>query len=255
MTPLVNHLSTFQTVNLESVDEGWLGKRRFDRKFLLTRQQLDEFLHRNQSHLSVLDIAGLNSFEYRTDYFDTAQLDCYLDHVKGRKRRAKIRFRKYLDTNHSRLEVKMKLGNLQSHKAVLEGASGFSDTESEFVGSVLSQFVPKARVTSLSNELINTATNSFCRSTLIHNNALERITIDQNLALTIGAKAKHLDSNLVLLEVKSVSRNSSVVRGLLTNGIRPVRFSKYCATLDLLASQRPLVHTRRLLAQKFTEQN
>lgn len=253
MTLLIDHLANFQTVDLESVDQGWLGKRRFDRKFLLSRKQLSEFLDRNATNFSVLEISGLNSFGYRTDYFDTAKLDCYFDHVQGRKRRAKIRFRKYLDTNHSRFEVKMKLGNLQSHKAALEAATGFTEVESEFATQVLGDFIPNAGVTQRVRELGPTATNTFQRSTLVHNGALERITVDQNLAVLVGEHQKRLHEDLVLLEVKSVHRNSSVVRGLLLNGIRPVRFSKYCASVDLLISERPLVHTRRFLSQKFVD--
>jgi len=253
MTLLLDHLANFQTVNLESIDEGWLGKRRFDRKFLLTRSQLDFFLNRNQSNLSVLEISGLNTFEYRTDYFDTAQLDCYFDHAKRRKRRAKIRFRNYLDTNHSRFEVKMKLGNLQSYKAALENSTEYSETESQFAHQILSEFIPHAQITQRTDELVLTATNTFTRTTLLHNNARERITIDQNLALVVGNQQKSLKSDLVLVEVKSITRNSSVVRGLLLNGIRPVRFSKYCASLDLLTNPRPLVHTSRFLTKQFTD--
>ena len=253
MTLLLDHLATFQTVNLESVDQGWLGKRRFDRKFLLSRNQLSEFLERNETNFSVLEIDGLNSFGYRTDYFDTAKLDCYFDHVQGRKRRAKIRFRKYLDSNHIRFEVKMKLGNLQSHKAALENAAGFTEVESEFVAQVLGEFIPNSRVASLVHELSPVATNTFQRSTLVHKSALERITVDQSLAVLVDEKQKRLNEDLVLLEVKSVHRNSRVVRELLLNGIRPVRFSKYCAAIDLLVSERPLVHTRRFLSQKFSD--
>lgn len=253
MTILLDHLANFQTINLESIDQGWLGKRRFDRKFLLTKPQLDLFIDRNQKNFSVLEISGLKSFEYRTDYFDTAQLDCYFDHVKRRKRRAKIRFRKYLDTDHSRFEVKMKLGNRQSHKAVLENSIEFSPQEAVFTSQVLAEFIPNSQVTRLAHELVHTATNTFTRSTLLHTNAVERITIDQNLIINVDGQQKRLHSDLVLVEVKSVARSSSVVRGLLLNGIRPVRFSKYCASLDLLSGPRPLVHTRRFLAEKFDD--
>lgn len=253
MTLLLNQLSNFQTVNLESIDEGWLGKRRFDRKFLLTRSQLDSFLNRNQSNFSVLEISGLNTFEYRTDYFDTTQLDCYFDHVRGRKRRAKIRFRKYLDTDHRRFEVKMKLGNRQSHKVVLENSIEFSQQEAVFTRQVLADFIPNSQVTRLAHELVHTATNTFNRSTLLHTNAVERITIDQNLTIDVDGQQKRLHNDLVLVEIKSVTRSSSVVRGLLLSGIRPVRFSKYCASLDLFSGPRPLVHTRRFLADKFND--
>jgi len=253
MTLLLDHLSSFQTVDLESIDEGWLGQRRFDRKFLLTGTQLETFLNRNQSTCSVLEISGTNSFEYRTEYFDTTNLDCYLDHVKRRKRRAKIRFRKYLDSDLSRFEVKMKLGNLQSYKAALENSYELGQPEADFAAQVLREFIPNAQITHITHELVQTATNTFTRSTLVHNNALERITIDQNLELTFAGAHKRLQNDLVLVEVKSIKRSSSVVRGLLLSGIRPVRFSKYCASLDLLAGERPLVHTSRFLTSKFTD--
>jgi len=253
VTLLLDRLSNFQTVDLKSIDDGWLGKRRFDRKFILTRVQLDTFLKRNEENCSVLEISGINSFEYRTEYFDTAELNCYFDHVKRRKRRAKIRFRTYLDSNHSRFEVKMKLGNLQTYKATLENSSDFGERESAFAHKVLDEFIPNADITSATHKLVHTATNSFARSTLLHNNALERITIDQDLAITVGNKQKLLQSELVLVEVKSLTRSSTFVRGLLLSGIRPVRFSKYCASLDLLAGPRPLVHTSRFLTAKFTD--
>ncbi|NBU31997.1 MAG: polyphosphate polymerase domain-containing protein [Actinobacteria bacterium] len=251
MSVLVEAALDFQPTTLESIDQSWLGQRRFDRKFLLTTRQLQDFFVDKTEDFAILEITGSTDFAYQTDYFDNPHFDCYLDHAQGKQRRAKIRFRRYLDSGHSRLEVKLRQGNLQSRKIALEDSSNYGAQEVLFVEDVLTEFLPTSRLAQTVSSLTCSAINTYSRSTLVYKNQAERITLDSNLKIVMGQEQFQLQPDLVLVEVKSMKRNAVTVRSLIQAGHRPVSFSKYCVGLDLVASERPRVHTRKFIASNF----
>ena len=240
-------------VSLAEIDRGWLGKRRFDSKFLIADSQLSEFINRFSDEFAILEIAGKSKFQYRTQYFDTPALDCYRDHLQRKSRRAKIRIRSYLDSNLSRLEVKVRFGNLQSIKFSNEGSKQLGETEAEFVESILQQQLPNSRLIEESTNLQPMALNTFERSTLSHANQQERVTIDSLLAVSAFGREFQIRPGHILLEVKSLKRSSVVVQALLKSGIRPMSFSKYCASIDLTTEDRPRVHRPSFLERNFFE--
>ena len=238
-------------VSLLEIDRGWLGKRRFDKKYLVTEEQFRNFLERRTAEFSILDISGVTSFQYQTEYFDTDSLDCYLDHLQRKSRRAKIRLRTYLDSGQSRMEVKVRLGNVQSIKFAQENAANYEDSQQEFVRSVLMEQLPHSNLVEKVTEFQSTALNTYERSTLLHRNQTERITVDSSLVLQAFGQEYSTKAGLLLLEVKSLNRRSEIARNLLLSGIRPIRFSKYCASIDLTTADRPKVHRRRFLDNNF----
>lgn len=251
MNPLLSGDYKLASVSLSEIDRGWLGKRRFDKKYLITEEQFRNFLAPRSADFSILDISGVTSFQYQTEYFDTDSLDCYRDHLKRKSRRAKIRLRTYLDSGQSRMEVKVRLGNLQSIKFAQENVTNYEEPQQEFVRTVLSEQLPNSSLGAKVTELQSVALNTYERSTLLHGNQSERITVDRSLVLQAFGQEYATNTGLVLLEVKSLNRKSEIVRNLLFSGIRPIRFSKYCASIDLTTEDRPRVHRRSFLANNF----
>ena len=79
---------------------------RVDRKYLLRLTELAEFNHRLPDGVRVLQIDGMTWFGYRSCYYDTPGLACYLDAGRRRRRRFKVRTREYLHSSQRWLEVK-----------------------------------------------------------------------------------------------------------------------------------------------------
>jgi len=61
-----------------------------------------------RAYYRILDINGVRQNQYDSIYFDTPDLDLYHLHHNDRKNRFKIRYRKYVDSNLSFFELKMK---------------------------------------------------------------------------------------------------------------------------------------------------
>ncbi len=253
MNLLLSEDYKFTPVSLSEIDRGWLGKRRFDRKFLITENQFRDFLTRQTKDFAILNINDMTSFQYRTEYFDTDSLDCYHDHLQRKSRRAKIRLRTYLDSGQSRIEVKVRLGNVQSIKFAQENAVNYDSPQQEFVRAVLLEHLPNSNLAEKATQLRSTALNTYQRSTLLHRNQSERITVDSSLVLQAFGTEYSTKAGLLLLEVKSLNRRAETVRNLLLSGVRPIRFSKYCASIDLSAVDRPRVHRRKFLTNSFEE--
>lgn len=79
---------------------------RVDRKYVVPLDSLADVLGTIGDQLHVLEIDGLRGFSYESVYFDTPSLTAYHQHAHGRRRRAKIRTRTYLDSGECLLEFK-----------------------------------------------------------------------------------------------------------------------------------------------------
>ncbi|MBU6346993.1 MAG: polyphosphate polymerase domain-containing protein [Actinomycetales bacterium] len=251
LSPVVDY--GFASTTLADVDQGWLGRKRFDRKYFLRADHLDLLLGNKPDDYLILEIAEKKSFEYQTEYLDTPDLLCYRDHAQGKQRRAKVRIRTYLDSGLSRLEVKLRLGNWQSLKVAAEGVKTFSNAQFSFVEDALQSHFSQSELLGRVSDLQTTSLNTFTRCTLLSNSGLERITIDSAISTLISDRRFSLAPELFLVEVKSLKRNSQVASELLKHGHRAIRFSKYCAGLDMIQPDRPLVHRRSFLRSNFHE--
>src|SRR5688572_20051922 len=81
--------------------------KRNDAKFCLPMRHLPALLGSVDSY-DVLLAAGSPVARYDTLYFDTAELECFHDHRRGRRHRAKVRIRHYPERELSFFEVKAK---------------------------------------------------------------------------------------------------------------------------------------------------
>jgi hypothetical protein len=225
----VNDLLTrFNSISLDEMD-GVKLMDRTDVKFVMSFDKLGSILALLEDHYRVLTIEAHRVFSYRTDYYDTPDLNMFFDHHNGKLNRFKIRQREYVESSLSYLEVKFKSNKGRVLKERIE--SSIND-EHAFTG-----FVKKHTPYNPQN-LNLTVINHFNRFTLVDNRLKERVTVDFNLSFS--NKIQHLLlKGLVIIEVKQdrKDKNSIIFDVLKRNMLRPASISKYCLGVSLLNEQ------------------
>ncbi|MCR9173289.1 MAG: polyphosphate polymerase domain-containing protein [bacterium] len=217
---LDNIINTFEPIHLNEMN-GTALMNRVDTKFVITVKQLTEILPELQKHYKILEIEGLRLPQYESEYYDSKTLDFYIDHHRKKVDRFKVRFRKYVESDLSFLEVKHKSkGRTDKQRIMVKDLPGMMNAEhADFVKS-----------TGVAQENLNyILTNKFHRITLVGKEHLERLTFDLNLEFNGNDTSKMLD-NLVIAELKQerLSRRSPFYQIVKRMMIRPYRISKYC---------------------------
>jgi len=251
VSPILGAIAAIPAISLADLDTTWSMTRRFDTKFMLERSMVDKFLSGSTANFTALEIDGARAFTYRTTYFDTPDLLLYRDHAQRRSRRVKVRTRLYVESQRTRLEVKARLGNGQTQKALFEDRAELGRQEIPQIDTAISEIYRTARYSNLASELVQSAVTTFERSTIINTNGAERITIDSSLVLDSNGQRFELLPELVLVEVKSLTHISETVRQLRKLGMHPTSFSKYCAAIEASYDVRPRVHRDTTLARKL----
>ena len=82
--------------------------KRVDTKFLINRKKLESIFSSLSSHYKILKVKDVIKSKYSSFYFDTVNYKFFLDHHNGKLNRAKVRFREYVGSNLTFLEVKRK---------------------------------------------------------------------------------------------------------------------------------------------------
>ena len=227
MQELTSVLQGFSTLNLTQIGGAALMKRK-DTKFVLSVQLLPGLLQQVQSHYALLEVEGQSIQNYRTRYLDTHDWRFYLHHHNQRINRIKIRYRSYLDSDLTFLEVKRKDQKGQtnkSRKAVAAIEASFSSEQDDFI---------TMETDVNSNHLAPTLDSTFQRITLAAPHRQERATIDINL----NYRDLHRPElqQLAIVEVKqgNARQGSPLFQALKATGHRPLRISKYCTGIALL---------------------
>ena len=107
MVFLENCIKNFETISLDEMDSVSLMKR-VDTKFLINRKKLESIFSTLSSHYKILKVKDVIKSKYSSFYFDTVNYKFFLDHHNGKLNRAKVRFREYVDSKTSFLEIKRK---------------------------------------------------------------------------------------------------------------------------------------------------
>jgi hypothetical protein len=215
-------LVPFSKIGLADMDNVKLMNR-VDTKFVLTNEQLEEVLPLLSEHYHVVEIVGKTICSYESLYYDNKELDFYHDHHKKRLNRVKIRYRKYLDSDISFLEIKHKY----------KGRTNKMRIPSSELHEVLPQdhleFINESVDLSFTEDLIPTLVNNYRRITLVGKELPERLTLDLDLSFRKGDQTADLDY-LAIAELKQakVSRKSPFFSLMKERQIRPLRLSKYC---------------------------
>ena len=217
---LKEQLKTFAPINLKQMERVKL-LRRSDTKYLISKKRVSNLLPYLVQDYFILEIDGNRIASYHTAYLDTPDKTYYKHHHQGRNKRYKVRFRTYVESYLSFLEVKLKDKGKTNKKRITSIQNNFLDDDQK---AFLSEWITEDL-----EQLNISLENTFQRVTLVHKTNQERVTIDFNLNFVTKNQTIPLDEQ-VIIEIKQsrVNRNSIISKLLRSKLIRPVRLSKYC---------------------------
>jgi len=224
----------------DATDIGSLNARaemlqRLDNKYIVAGDALEEALPLFVRRFDVLEIEGRRAFGYENRYFDGLAWQSYFDHHQGRRKRAKVRMRRYLDSGACFAEIKLKdrRGITVKQRLACDAASfGVLDRAAE-------DYVRAAYRAMYDNEfpygLASTIDTLYTRLTLVAKNGGERMTIDSGLHFRAGGRSRSIAPGLFILETKSANGNGLADRILRAVHEHPMKHcSKYCAGMVFL---------------------
>jgi len=204
---------------------------RIDTKYVIPLNKLLDLLNLLEDNYKVLEINNIRALPYSTTYFDTKDHLFYIQHVRGKSERYKLRYRIYESSGDSFLEVKKKnlKGRTMKWRICNDLKNGIFDDEAlKFMAERL-PFEPSVLIPSLNN--------SFSRVTLAGLSTMERITLD------FGVNYKNLRSGkedgfpyLAIVELKKDGNSISCPFNTIMKSLNsyPAGFSKYVMGLALL---------------------
>jgi|WetSurMetagenome_2_1015567.scaffolds.fasta_scaffold81283_3 hypothetical protein len=247
-TEINNALNLFSPVGLEDLD-AIRFMNRVDTKFIFPVYKLNTLLERLSMSYKILEIGEVRAFPYHSKYLDSEGLFFYNQHVTGKLSRHKVRYRKYLATGNSFLEIKKRSNKNRTIKWRIE-----SDFEIDNLNDNGLIFVKK-HIADIGDNLQTVLSNKFTRITLAGLESSERVTLDFNISFsTIKSDSIELQY-LAIAELKSdgypgKSEFTRIVRDL---GIRATGFSKYCIGTALLKDipRKNILKPKLLLLKKI----
>ncbi|PJA07387.1 MAG: hypothetical protein COX70_06865 [Flavobacteriales bacterium CG_4_10_14_0_2_um_filter_32_8] len=206
-------------------------QNRTDTKFVFEADLLPLILNDIKDNYTILEINGKRTNSYQTLYYDTKNLDCYLQHHNGKTNRIKIRFRKYIESDLNYLEIKLKNNKertIKSRKKI--------DTLETILSPKSKSFIENNSFYK-SEHLIPVLWNKFTRITLAHKTKKERLTIDLNLSFkSYSTNLESSISHIIIAEVKQekASINSDFIQAIKKYHVQKSGMSKYCIGTALL---------------------
>ena len=223
MNSLPAIIAKFSPISLNEMDDVKLMSR-IDTKFAFNANKMPELLVQLMPFYRILEIDGHLIHDYKSLYYDTDDRKFYLDHHNGRVNRNKIRFREYVGSKLTFLEVKLKNNKGRTIKKRIQVATisdELSDKQQQYIEKIIGRPIQVS-----AKQRIN-----FSRITLVHKTQKERLTIDVNLTFE-NANKKGDMKHIVIAEVKQerMSRSSDFMRIAKEMHILPIRISKYCLT-------------------------
>jgi len=233
---LIKLLSSFEPISLKEMDRVKLMNR-VETKFLFGVDRLIEILEELKEDYQVVKIDGNMLPTYRSLYFDSPEFFFYNEHHRERTSRYKVRYRTYVDSNLSFLEVKHKYkGRTNKKRIKVEGINpNMPISHQDFLKELM---VPKS-------DLQAVMMNTYNRITLVSKHSIERLTLDINLSFQFGEKQKDL-KNIVIAELKQerITRDSPFYKVVRQKEMRPYRLSKYCMGIIHLYGQENIKYNR-----------
>ena len=223
MSNLLPIISDFAPIGLKEMDDVKLMSRT-DTKFAFQANKLPLLLKKLTPFYRVLDIDGKLIHDYKSLYYDTDNRKFYIDHHNQRVNRNKIRFREYVGSGLTFLEVKLKNNEKRTIKKRMKVdaiTKKLSEQHKKYIKIIIGK---KLEVNA--KQWIN-----FSRITLVHKTQKERLTIDINLTFENEKLSGDL-KQIIIAEVKQekMSRSSDFMKIAKEMSILPIRLSKYCMT-------------------------
>jgi hypothetical protein len=244
----------FEPLSLEALDEAAALPVRTDRKYVVGLAVLERLTAGLCSDYRALEIDGRRVFHYDTVYFDTAALLTYHQHLRGRRKRFKLRSRHYTDTGVCAFEVKLLDGRGRTVKRRLacepEQHGLLGARARAHVDAVLAELYGVTTPGDLAPALRTT----FNRLTLVGSGGGERFTVDVGLAFRpVAGGALVIRPGAMVLETKTAAASGAADRMLWRLGARPVEScSKYCVGLALSDERLPSNRFNRVLRRHLT---
>lgn len=220
-------LNQFKTISLEDINEVSLMNR-IDVKFAFSKSKLIQILSELSSFYHVLTINNIQIQEYSSLYYDTIDRLFFLQHHNNRVNRYKIRFRKYVDSGLTFLEIKLKNNKgktIKNRMRVNDIPMLLSSDQKEYIKE------------SIGKDLILTPQHwiNFRRITFVNKSHTERLTIDLDLNFSNNSIHGSFE-NVIIAEIKKErsSQSSKFTYIAKKYHILPTKLSKYCmSTIDL----------------------
>jgi hypothetical protein len=215
---------------------------RKDRKYIVGTNELVELLRVVESGTRALEISGVRTFSYATQYFDDAHT-AYFRALRRRPDRFKVRTRFYEDSGECQLEVKLIDGRGRTVKSRMEHGGGTLDELSAADRAWLRSF---AAVRPVALRLSPSVATHYRRSTLVFPGGTGRMTIDQHLTfIDLNGSMQQLDGHCVV-ETKGHGHPLPFDRLLWRAGFRPVPASKFALGVCLAHPELPANRWHRL---------
>ena len=221
MSNLPQIVADFSPISLDEMDDVKLMSRT-DTKFAFKANKMPLLLQKLLPFYRVLAIDGELIHDYKSLYYDTDNRKFYLDHHNGRVNRNKIRFREYVGSKLTFLEIKRKNNKGKTIKKRMR-VDAISNELSEKQQNYIEKIIGRPMDVN-AKQWIN-----FSRITFVHKTQKERLTIDVNLTFE-NSDEKWDMKHIVIAEVKQerMSRSSDFMRIAKEMHILPIRISKYC---------------------------
>jgi len=249
-------LERLEPISIDEMDAIRLMNR-IDTKFLTDSQTLGVILEKAAGKgYRVFEVEGLRINEYRSMYYDTPELQMYLDHHNRRLVRQKLRTRCYVSTGQTFLEIKSKNNHGRTKKKRME--IGAAEYRGELLASgAIAPWLEERMQYSLEG-IAPALETVFSRITLVNREKTERSTIDFGVRFGNARNGASADlGDLVIIEVKQDGNLPSALRDILLEcRVKPVRISKYCIGTALTDSdvRRGRFKPKLILINKLKEQ-
>ena len=219
-----NTLAKYSTLGLKEINSLSL-QNRIDTKYILNIDELPNIFEKLKTIYQLVNIDGFEIHHYANIYFDTENNQLFNNHHNGKLNRYKVRKRRYIKSNLSFLEIKLK-----TNKGVTKKCRVETDNFTPTLNSMEKEFIKNN--STLNTDLLEPKIFSdFHRVTLVNFDTNERVTFDLKLDGAGMNADRTTFNNLAIIEVKQdkSSGKSKLIELLKAKGINnPSSFSKYC---------------------------
>lgn len=225
----------FDPISLDNLNAKAAMLERLDNKYVVGAAVLRRAATELSLHFDVLEIDGRRTFTYETCYFDDPDRQSYFDHLQGRRRRAKVRIRKYLEAGLCFVEVKLKDKRGATIKKRLPyDPVKFGVLDDAALTHVRRVYFDQYRQ-EFPYELSRVIDMRYVRMTLVAKEGGERMTIDGQLSFFAPGSSYTVRDDRFILETKSANGNGLADRILRKLHQHPTRnCSKYCTGIAIL---------------------
>jgi hypothetical protein len=225
----------FEPISLRDLTTRASMLERVDNKYIVKFPALQAILLHLRDDFAKLEIDGTSRFTYETCYFDGNDNESYFDHLRGRRRRAKVRIRRYKDANLCFLELKIKDkrgGTIKKRLPYdLEQFGVINQLAVEYINSAYHETYGLT----FPYELRRTLDVHYQRMCLVSKFGGERLTIDGSISFVAGRHTHYLKDDTFIIETKSAKGNGHADKILRKLHQHPTQnCSKYCVGMSVM---------------------